>query len=1590
MATKRSIIVHLERLKMYDKDSKLAFGATLLVTAETAAASDQYFLQPWLWGAVTKFRCVFLDSAGKLIPAATGGRPAVSESSAILAPAKMPDDDSDALRTMLDAEVKLGGGIAQNQGRFSQKLGNANHTYDPKAPQLKPWQAVMGQMAQAPYPVGNWLQLAHQFLVPIPGDVKLADVAQILAAPVLPKGVNFPSADLAPGGAVPPAFNSTLKEWEWSYVKTDDSLESPELKALIRRCHVAPGGGIDANEFVDFNSLWIKAAESYASDWRTTIEPKLGLALDLCQRVIEYIRPFDEKTATRPAVGDLPLLIDLALASLRDQAGLGLRPGPDGERFINKCLRLADPPTTPLTDQEAQDLKAHLPTQFPNVADWKDFLIGLGNKQGDKPAAIPELAQISILTPGSDRTADVGSQLQTLHMLLLGGDGSNLAKLFVAQWKTLAQRPARLTDALLDSIAALPGRVQFRPQLSLELLGAFWSAFVQAASAPDSPNPIEKVPDLVMNYLNRRFQISGSILDLYPLVNLSNDKAKVANFQTYLQTWAGQYVTRIRPSTVKTEADSLAAGTNTADLATTVPHNLSVQVGRLAGMPADRDNREDILGHVRGFVALMRRTNPPSKWRCLNLAQAHVFQPRKVETHPLRGGGPVLVAARLGYVNDLRQMLLTYSNQPLAADSPLTQKTATRAALEGKKEVAALPEPMMHYPFSEAPAALMPGLRFGTSYDFAFFAVSNSGAFPKLQDEQTTLEFPNLSNITPDVPHFTTVAYKRRVRIGQLRVFNAGESRSSATGAKNLALPVIPETVHPRAREIRKDDKEPEKNPDVPLLVLASLNMQKARPELLTSFSFDFRMPATDRETWLRWVFQPSDTPAERSAAADYEGALLKDFYSRADKDPKERDPDISIDDPALLRDYKTGMFLARLEILNATYQWVSSGVGDQWISAEPAAGVFSARGLPAFQREAVRVMCKAGSAASMTKTVDNDPKSTRRNLYTLNVEGKPGEVYRLTIFNCIGEEDFKRFETDKEGKSPIVRDYGTAKINGTGPNVYLVAPFRMMMEVATDILIYEKDGLPDEDRTRWYLYSRIVLADFDKVQTRLQLEVKQASDSDFRHLYRADVMRQVWRWQGRPAAPHPKLEPPGPADPSTVAQWEAVEFGEIRESDHIIYPAAIIGAREKKAFSYTEQLGGPGVQGDRRGLAFRFGIRAYSRYEGWLTPTGASVLAQAPEAAENPGTVWTSMFVAPRPQMPLPAPKVRLIFPLTEGFGESTASSPGMLLVLDEPWYERGGLGEKLVAEVQVSADPRLPPDQNKTFFYETGPDPLFTPLNEGTRSKGLSHQAKEDPAAAKVAIADVIYGASAEFPGTILGPAGHTLEPSNASPLYVASSFILPAPTIRIGADPPRTDLRGYFCKLRLKRTVRVDSDGQTVSSDFTEPYWVQYLPEFSFFDSSAKSVSMLQVRLAASGKEAALVDRQGGVDVLRPFAVGTGTHFLYLVVTRQVFDITGRPDQEVFVGIFRQADTKWIADETILDGVDTKLLGTIRARVVEIQVPSGGSAPAAKALEFWTALFPLEDPAKRVESHARIVRISRPINSSSKMGACQEDEA
>ena len=309
----------------------------------------------------------------------------------------------------------------------------------------------------------------------------------------------------------------------------------------------------------------------------------------------------------------------------------------------------------------------------------------------------------------------------------------------------------------------------------------------------------------------------------------------------------------------------------------------------------------------------------------------------------------------------------------------------------------------------------------------------------------------------------------------------------------------------------------------------------------------------------------------------------------------------------------------------------------------------------------------------------------------------------------------------------------------------------------------------------------------------------------------------------------------------------------------------------------------------------------------------------------------------------PLPAPKVRLIFPLTQSDPEDRLAkmnrgrrrrerlrafeasqkkrrSAGLLVVLSEAWFETAGIGEGIEAQVELTPTPYTYPPTK--YFYQLGPDVTAHYIDESR----LFNQ--EFPAGDQ----------SVRFE-SILGPVGHYYDADNNTALMVGTSFVLPPPSVPASKDGP---MDWYQAKVAFRRTLDARYPATPTGlleyppanlnewplkrrySLYTEPTWVQFLPEFSLYDGFDGHVS--ELLLDPKDKTATLRQSDGTPVVLSPTEGPVPGEFqLYLVLTRKVVDVTGRADQEAYLGLYLQGeDGDWTANGAIFDSARRSIPG------------------------------------------------------------------
>lgn len=1034
---------------------------------------------------------------------------------------------------------------------------------------------------------------------------------------------------------------------------------------------------------------------------------------------------------------------------------------------------------------------------------------------------------------------------------------------------------------------------------------------------------------------------------------------------------------------------------------TEVPHAVTIMVDKLDADPEETD----LLSSIAGVGVLMREDIAMKKWQCLNMADARLRQ-KPDQKAGIKGGVlengqplfnfPVLAASRLNYLNDLRQSFVTYNNHPLTAKSPAAMLTKHPAHDEEPLGPVQPDTPqetwetLISYFYANPQLhaeARIPALKFGAKYQVLPFLIGNSGIVPlELAKKTMLVNGINSSPCEIDLDHFDSTSlnthirkftYLRKVRIGHIRAFSLNKVGEQVVEGTCLNLPPIPETVYPRARDIQigeankiGQNEEREK----PLLLLSAFGT----PKSISEFKFYLRLPATDINTWDRWVAGQKihTSTISGSDLQTLRTNVWREYHHRLRNNSSEKDcqvvpPELNhnIDDPAVAL-----KFFAELEQFDE-----SNGT---WKS-------------PSTLRQASLMINLTNSLALDFSRVQTQPLSVTCNLLNtstevfqhannnLQISLIKGKIYRLRVSCCLPIGDFP-----PDTNAKFARIYQEPLKVIPNENFYKVSEFELFIETATDEIIDKITDKAVAEKTllEWLKPSFELLPKDPTIPEILKDQAvgvrfkNNTEEQVFSFAYRVELKRQMWRWQGRETKPHPqtlKIPPLNPTDPAylnEINRWEAREYGNRFDKDHLVInmdskieetiPANLKAG--KRIFSYTEYLtGNKSKKAELRALHYRFQATIYSRYEGIMLPTQASISTE----------VWKSLFVPCRLKELEKPPKVKLIFPLTQSFGTSRSDTAGLLVVFDEPWHEIGGIGEGLGVEVVQVQDPDFVPGvqpEAQRNYFEIGFDPI------------ISAQALGSAAAVNVSFPDAEKR----------GPVGHTFDRSEDAPLLTSTSFIIPAPLVKNnGSATPITFGSWGMCKIKFKRIVLIETIAETngessplrIESPFTVPFWVQYLPEFSLFtelvnsqDKNLKEFSDLRLeRIQGQNKVRLTKLQKPGEAVVIKASETSGNNIFerYLILTREVFDVTGHSDQEVYLGVL-SPDPQAVGDWKTDDCLDISSLPDsvkLFARIIEIQRRTDGQPTFSTAEELWKRLF---EPSIPDFQRCRIVRISEPI--------------
>ncbi|HQR32241.1 MAG TPA: hypothetical protein PLK30_05860 [Blastocatellia bacterium] len=1061
---------------------------------------------------------------------------------------------------------------------------------------------------------------------------------------------------------------------------------------------------------------------------------------------------------------------------------------------------------------------------------------------------------------------------------------------------------SRFSTSLKDSI--LPA-IQLRQRLASGNIGRIWSDLINIKHS--AGNEFKQLTDNLKQKLKDYFskRISG-IAEYADYLPLPSGAVPVPPVKTTIETWMNTSLDAFAEGFAPLLLPMLDNPTEEGDSSPTeISQGVTIQVDRLAKFAeGNDDDAQDFLRRIAGIGLLMRQsqTTGQAPWRCLNMAELRAETATSDLDERLKLVFPKALAPyRMTYQNDLRQALLTYNDNPLIAKSPAA-KLSGGVSLENQlgDDIAGRIE---YTPANKNTNwAKLPPLKFGQTYELAAFVIGNSGALPKelsdghpakLRDWTETFQPDFSSAVSSPVRR---VKYLRRVRVGKPRFSVAGEI--GQIGKLRIQLPRIPDQVFPLAGELKLNPASisgiplPDPSEDMtfkgadpvvnagaqnlPLLLLPSLKTTNP-----TEFSFGLRKPATDLATWNRWLAKDQDAETGPDKPTEEKRKQVwADYHRKAPKDPSrasdDNRDDISLDDPAA-----ENFFVAELVMMRPTAA-VAKTVKVDIPPPQATGGIGLAQSLP------TTVLCKHGEVSEITATGSK-----------LVVTIGKGEVAELRIYVPVKAQWFDDDNLRRFHKLPPPTKGAWQKFENT---YYLFSPLRMLLEGATT-------DLPTPEEV-WNAIRPVA------VGGRLTVHLDRGaagSANKFDYVATVELRRQLWRWQGRPLREFPartndkqpeinKL-PLNTDSPATNAfLWDAEGFGDRGDDDYMLTSASLSTLDNSPLLFEDDRTQ------DRRALYYRFAVRANTRYSGLLEilQKNAPEFVDSSRNATSPGTTdpqnprdnWKRYLVNCRWQEEVPKPQVKFVVPLTEAASTTEANKarlPGLLVVLNESWYEVGGLAETLVAEMQEADSPtggaKLP---------EFGPDPILT--------------------------GDAWTGGKVKM--NVSQPLGHTFDTDADAPLFVASSCLLSFPEL-----PKNLEDKWSFAKLVFKRNLIVNGNPAALESKPTDPYWVQLLPDFSEFGQNF-DYNSLRLRRSASNPNFVEILTNGVPATLPadPPLAGFNQFSRWLVLTQVIRDMRGRRDQERYVGLYKlgaQGICQPLDEQTRI-GNDWKL----RGRIIEVQ--------------------------------------------------------
>lgn len=1625
------IIGHLERaeeLKAGDSTQGFLFGYTFSVgwsetDRPTISTSGVHPLLPWSWKAIEQVQLF-----GRL------------SNSPNWEPIKVQGFKVQGFEVIHDATpVKIGDIETEANTRYSKatSIDWPDPTSNADIGKLEvndaadPWPAHVVEMSGLPFPLAQRLNLSFAFRA----NQDLSKYSAFAAAPVLKKDLSL-ADDLFPSSfqTVSRPGVGTQTDGYASY----DQGSAPHSFDIVAACNVNTLDPTLVAAMVK-NGQGIDILSAHVADWQQEFllgASRLFSVPDFVQFVLappQDIKP-DSLPKEAPADALLPTLIAAGVACLRDLISPGLDAGPlGGFPTVRQLLE-----KNPAVKNEVANSGYN--KSFAEMQTWNGFL------QNNLPG-VGQLSIWNLVARDKNSSSQALSdprryygQLKRDFLAVLGpiideskpGVGQstrppNHKQVMTALWTAML---ASLTVAPKDQInnvkTSLPSLLEDTSYSTLwrdDTLGMFWRNILEKSDSDKNPNRfLARARALSKYFILSRLGLPVSAEetpDSLPTIwrGIPTDwrpqdtqladwnKGKSVLLQ-WIDAWQKKVSASFQPF------DDVIPDQNSRNPLPVHLQYSSFDQDKDADQPSVNTSEQDLFRDIRG-VGLLVREQDYKEWTPVNLNAAVDWKWNQCVASPV--GFPL----RSGYIANLRRGLIAYESEPLSGGTALDNIKGIQNALRAESDVRpALVSADYHA------GVRTPQLKYGRKFSFATFSVLNSGILPPvLRNGAEPRAWKSSCPAIPGGWKTREKLYQRTTKIGALRIIQDAAPRQPAVP------PVIPAGTYPRARDIDwaslwndfKDYRVAPSDPDhLNLALLSPDSWTKKSTVPKSSYQFRVRLPEV---TWREWSAWGASLPARIAAGLpDPEQTIIPtdppnkfgddrtDIIEECYETSLKENAMPAIDDPCLGR-------LLYMELLEEA--------GGKLVPKDkqfvPIPLPLDAKGRAFYQADGALVTCSHNGAA--------ESKLSPPNSQAITAYVQEGKIAVLRIWACLPVE-YQKQGTNKKGKTfdkmfalDILPAEKHPDIRYKNRDFLLVSPYDVLIEAASASL-----PAPATLFSAFRTSLRLKQSDpsIANVVASLPSMPAGASLPDDQKLLFLNVgsvkaKRQSWRWEGRPVPLHPAvLESTKPDQFDDLERhwiWDVYPERPDVESVPILMPVrrtlpvslGVFDSLRASGCRYFESAdglsagSGPGQpQLDLRGSHFRFTIEVTSRYESLMKLVND--LKPSRVAHPDPGSprslAWKSTYVPSRVTAP-PVPKLRLLLPLTEAYDREESQSSSLLAVFDDVFYDEVGLGDTLEAEIEsipVENDPHQ-------FVVQAGKDVL---LRKGNEEPSLKRYKEGDPPPVRIAL-------DATQP-TIKwsGPIGNYRDLDNRYASFLASSFIIPAPTSK---DGTALDVRGWLASIRFRRATRTRDFPQDVNSTafkdysghdllawnphsylsaWTDSYWVQFLGSFSKFDGFENRIAKLIPSIDGNGVLTLHRKDQPGTVALMPTNVPNfdDSRRLYAVVTQRVFDFRGQYNQELYVATLKQDD-----DHKRWRGSDPQVLKNLisdksdfRVRIIEVAFSTAGPKPQpSDPKDLFDDLFkigrvknpdhaPIPNYPDRspLDAIGSIVRVSEPANS------------